>query len=167
MGAINRFKGIVPLSQVNDEALNQFDCGKLALNLWLSQRARSNEASGGSRTYVLLSTEGRVAGFYCISNYSIAHTGIRAVIRRNMPNPIPAVLLGRLAVSRNFQGQGIGRALLRHAIENSIKVSKITGSVLLVTEAIDEEAENFYLHAGFSRIDNDLPYLAIKLHDVN
>lgn len=103
-----RLDGIYPLSAISDEQLSEFDCGKLSLNTWFEQKSRSNEASGGSRTYVLLTLDGKVAGFYCISNYCLAHEGARAAIRRNMPDPIPAVLLGRLAISKKKSGAWIG-----------------------------------------------------------
>lgn len=156
--------GIYSLDKISDEQLIQFDCGKLSLNEWLKQKARSNEVSGGSHTYVLLTLTGKVAGFYCLSNFCLAHDGIRAMIRRNMPNPIPAILLGRLAISKDYQGRGIGRALLRHAIEKARRVSEITGAALLITEPLNENASSFYLHVGFAPVGKNLPFLAIKLH---
>lgn len=161
-----RFDGIYRLSAISDDQLSKFDCGKLALNSWFEQKARSNEVRGGSRTYVLLSADGEVAGFYCISNYCLVHEGTKAAIRRNMPNPIPAVLLGRLAVAKKYQGLGIGRALLRHALENFLKVAEITGAALFITEPIDEDASAFYLHCGFQEVGKDLPFFAIKLSQV-
>lgn len=159
-----RFAGIYPLSTVSDKQLSDFDCGKGSLNSWLEQRARSNEVAGGSRTYILLTMDGEVAGFYTLSNYCIGHEGMRATLRRNMPDPIPAVLLGRLAISQKYHGNGIGRSLLRHAIENACKVAKITGAALFITEPIDSSASDFYKHCGFSQVGRDLPFLAIKLH---
>ena len=156
--------GIYPLSVVTNEQLRSFDCGKISLNAWLELRARSNEAIGGSRTYVLLAENGSAAGFYCLANYCLAHEGTRAVIRRNMPDPIPAILLGRLAVAQDYQGQGIGRALLRHALENARKAAEITAAALFLTEPIDEAAEAFYLKCGFSRMGSSLPFLGIRLH---
>ena len=159
-----RFAGIYPLSVVTDKQLSGFDCGKISLNSWLEQRARSNEVAGGSRTYVLLTLDGEVAGFYTLSNYCIDHEGMRAILRRNMPDPIPAVLLGRLAISQKYHHNGIGRALLRHAIENACKVAEITGAALFITEPIDSGAAAFYQHCGFSPVGKTLPFLAIKLH---
>lgn len=156
--------GIYPLSAASDEQLRSFDCGKLSLNTWLEQRARNNEVSGGSRTFILLAKDGSVAGYYSLANHCLAHEGTRAVLRRNMPDPIPAILLGRLAVSKNFQGLGIGRALLRHAIENARRASEITAAALFLTEPIDEAASRFYLACGFARVGNSLPFLGIRLH---
>ena len=108
--------GIYSLDKISDEQLIQFDCGKLSLNEWLKQKARSNEVSGGSRTYVLLTLTGKVAGFYCLSNFCLAHDGIRAMIRRNMPNPIPAILLGRLAISKDYQGRWTASPVLEDKV---------------------------------------------------
>ena len=166
MNKVSELSGIFSLSFLSDVQLASFDCGKLSLNAWLAQKARGNEISGGSRTYVLLTTEAEIAGFYTLSNYCIAHEGMGAVIKRNMPNPIPAVLLGRLAVSRQYQGKGIGRILLRHAIEKSCKVAEITGAVLLITEPIDAAAMCFYTRCGFESIGAQLPFLAVNLHKI-
>ena len=156
--------GIYPLSAASDEQLRGFDCGKLSLNAWLEQKARHNEANGGSRTFILLARDGSIAGYYSLVNHCLAHEGTRAVLRRNMPDPIPAILLGRLAVSKNFQGLGIGRSLLRHAIEIARRVAEISAAALLLTEPIDEAAFRFYLACGFSRVGNSLPFLGIRLH---
>lgn len=164
MSGLGSVQGIFPLSSISDEQLDNFDCGKLSLNIWLSSRARANEANGGSRTYVLLSSTGEIVGFYCLSNHCLSHRGIRAVLRRNMPDPIPAILLGRLAVSVKYQGKGIGTVLLRHSIETSQKVSQITGASLLVVHPLDDLATQFYLRAGFERMGKELPFLAIKLY---
>lgn len=155
-------KGIFPLWQITNTQLEQFDCGKEVLNFWLKKKAKANDLNGGSRTFILLSRCDVVVGFYCLSNYSIEHNGVRAALRRNMPNPIPAVLLGRLAVSAKFQRQGIGRLLLRSAVENFQKVSLLTGAALLLTEPIDEAAKNFYLRFGFTSIGKNQPFLALR-----
>lgn len=156
--------GIYPLSVASDEQLRGFDCGKLSLNIWLEQRARNNELSGGSRTFILVAKDGSVAGYYSLANHCLAHEGTRAVLRRDMPDPIPAILLGRLAVSKNCQGLGIGRSLLRHAIENTRRASEITAAAIFLTEPIDEVASRFYPACGFARVGNSLPFLGIRLH---
>lgn len=161
---MTNLEGICPLSATGEEQLRGFDCGKLSLNAWLQEKARNNEANGGCRTFILLARDGSVAGYYSLANHCLAHEGARAVLRRNMPDPIPAVLLGRLAVSKNLQGLGIGRSLLRHAIENARRASEITAAALLLTEPIDEAACRFYLACGFARVGNSLPFLGMRLH---
>lgn len=155
--------GIVPLASVTDKALELFDCDNVVLNRWLRTRARTNELSGVSRTYALITKSNVVVGFYCLSNHALLHESVNARIRRNMPNPIPVILLGRLAVDRRFQSQGIGKALLRHAIEKSLQASKIIGCRALVTEPIDESARNFYLKQGFMEVKQNSPMLIFQL----
>lgn len=162
----NRFKGIVRLDQVSAEQLKAFDCGKTVLNNWLVTRARANDVSGGSRTYLLITGDDRVAGFFCLSNYALVHEEVKASVRRNMPNPIPATLLGRLAVSRDMQGQGIGSSLLRYAVSLAVKVAEFTNSAVLVTEPIDEGAFNFYRRFGFEAIKIGASMLMLRLNAV-
>ena len=123
----------------------------------------ANDVNGGSRTYLLISGDDRVAGFFCLSNYSLVHQAVKASVRRNMPNPIPATLLGRLAVSKDFQGQGVGGSLLRYAITLAVKAAEITNSAVLVTEPIDEAACGFYRHAGFEPIKAGTSMLMLRI----
>lgn len=95
--------------------LDSFCCGESLLDTWLKTRARKNEASGASRTYVITRSND-VVGYYSLAVGSVSHALVPGRIRRNMPDPIPVMLLARLAVDTSLQGQGIGRALLRDAI---------------------------------------------------
>jgi hypothetical protein len=99
-----------PLAAEDD--LEQFDSGTPPLDDWLKRRARQNEAGGASRTYVI--TEGRrVVGYYSLAAGSVLHTEATGKVRRNMPDPVPVALLGRLAIDRAWQGRGLGSAQLR------------------------------------------------------
>lgn len=164
--AANRFKGIVRLDQASDEQLKAFDCGKTVLNNWLVTRARANDVNGGSRTYLLITGDDRVAGYFCLSNYALVHEEVKASVRRNMPNPIPATLLGRLAVSSELQGQDIGSSLLRYAVSLAVKVAEFTNSAVLVTEPIDESAFAFYRMFGFEPVKAGASLLMLRLHAV-
>jgi predicted N-acetyltransferase YhbS len=95
--------------------LQLFDSAHDSLDEWLRRRARANQVSGASRTYVVCEAE-RVVGYYCLSSGALAVVDAPGPIRRNMPDPIPLSVLGRLAIDRNWQGKGIGAALLRMAI---------------------------------------------------
>lgn len=131
-----------------DHDFSQFDSGRPILDDWLRQRAIKNEGSGASRTYVVC--EGaRVVGYYCLSNGSVESKQTPGKVRRNMPDPIPVMLMGRLAVDRSQQGKGIGRALLKDAILRTLKAADIAGMRALLVHALDEEAVKFYLHNGF------------------
>ncbi len=98
---------ISPIPLSTDHKTTAFDCGSDSLNEWLIRRALKNEYNGGSRTYVVCENN-QVAGYYAIAAGSIARRDAPGRLRRNMPDPIPALVLCRLAVARRFQGLGIG-----------------------------------------------------------
>jgi len=137
---------LIPIAETHD--LDSFDCGVQLLNDWLKKRALPNDRSGASRTYVLCQ-ETTVIGYYCLATGAVDHDVSPSQLRRNMPNPIPVVVLGRLAVDRRLQNQKLGRVLLRDAILRAIQVAKIAGAVALVVHALSDLARQFYLSSGF------------------
>jgi len=143
MGKLNS-----PISLTVDHQTAGFDCGIDSLNEWLIRRALKNEYGGGSRTYVVCNGK-RVAGYYAIAAGSIAREGSPGRVRRNMPDPIPALILGRLAVDQGWQGAGIGQGLLKDVLARSINVSQQIGARVLIVHALNNKAEVFYLKHGF------------------
>ena len=131
-----------------DHVVAAFDSGRPVLDGWLVSRALRNEREGGSRTYVV-SDGGAVVAYYCLSAGSVMHRVAPGRIRRNMPDPIPVVLLGRLAVARSHQGRGIARALARDAVLRTLQAAEIAGIRALLVHALDEGAAAFYRHLGF------------------
>ena len=94
----------VRLKPEHREALDKFECGERALDLWLPTKALPNDVTGGSRTFVSFSTEtGELAGFFSLASHSVEHDDLRAKLRRNKPSPLPTILLGRLAVSKRCE----------------------------------------------------------------
>jgi len=140
-----------PVSLAVDHQTTGFDCAVDSLNEWLIRRAMKNEYGGGSRTYVVCDGN-QVVGYYAISAGSIARGESPGRIRRNMPDPIPALILGRLAVDRRCQGAGIGQGLLKDAVARSINVSEQVGARVLIVHALNDKAEAFYLKHGFAMI---------------
>ena len=137
-----------PISEAHD--LSAFDSGEPTLDDWLRRRALRNEMGGGSRTYVVCTIPGkRVVAYYCLAAGAVAHAGTSTRIRRNMPDPVPVIVIGRLAVDRAFQGQSLGRALLRDAILRTIQAAGIAGIRAILVHAISEEARRFYERCGF------------------
>jgi GNAT superfamily N-acetyltransferase len=141
-----RISAPVPLGAEHD--LDAFDCGVPALDEWLKQRARKNEVAGASRTYVVC-VQNTVIGYYCLAAGAIAHPEAPKALRRNMPDPIPVMVLGRLAIDRHYQNRGIGRALLRDAVLHALEAAEIAGVKALLVHAISEEAKRFYFSRGF------------------
>lgn len=128
--------------------IRDFDCGEPSLNDWLKNRALKNERAGASRTYVVCRGQ-VVVGYYCLAAGAIARDDAPKVMRRNMPDPIPILVMGRLAIDHRYQNQGIGRALLRDAVLRAIQTASIIGVTALLVHAISEEAKRFYLSRGF------------------
>ncbi|WP_035261523.1 GNAT family N-acetyltransferase [Desulfonatronum lacustre] len=129
-------------------SLEDFDCGVAVLNSWLIKQALRNEASGASRTFIV-GKEKKVAGYYALAVGSVERVRASAKIRRNMPEPVPVMVLGRLAVDLQWQGLGVGQGLLKDALLRTVAVSRQAGIRALVVHAISQEARLFYIRHGF------------------
>lgn len=125
-----------------------FDSGEATLDEWLRKRALKNSSSGGSRCFVICQGK-TVTGYYSLSAGAVAHEVAPKPMRRNMPDPLPAMLLGRLAVDRRYHNQGLGSALLRDAMLRTFSISQETGVALMFVHALNDEAKQFYLSRGF------------------
>jgi len=137
-----------PITEAHD--LSRFDSGERSLDDWLRRRALKNEASGGSRTYVVCSgTRKRVVAYYCLAAGAVALAGTPGRARRNTPDPIPVMVIGCLAVDRSVQGQGLGKALLQDAILRTLQATEIVGIRAILVHAISEDARQFYVRCGF------------------
>lgn len=124
-----------------------FDCGVASLDAWLQRRAAANQCSGTSRTFVVCDG-GRVVGYYALASSAIVPAVAPGRFRRNMPDPVPVVVLGRLAVARTHHGQGLGRALFQDAARRVIHAAEAIGIRGLVMHVLSEEAKAFYLRLG-------------------
>lgn len=123
--------------------LISFDCGKAVLNDWLRKKAWQNEQFGASRTYVICS-ENQIVGYYSLANGSVTRTIAPSNIRRKMPEPIPVMVLGKLAVDINHQGKGIGFGLVKDAVLRTLQACQIAGIRAILVHALDEKAKQFY-----------------------
>ena len=131
-----------------DHDLSEFECGEPSLDHWLRQRALQNEESGASRTYVVCAGQ-QVVGYYALAVGAVAHAEAPGRVRRNMPDPVPVMIIGRLAVHRDFQGRRIGPALLRDAVLRTLQAADIAGVRAILVHAISEQARRFYEDCGF------------------
>ena len=125
-----------------------FCCGQLILDDWLKKRALKNERAGASRTYVVCNGN-EVIAYYALTVGHVAHEFSPSSVKRNMPDPIPVMLLGRLAIDQRYQGQGLGLALLRDAVLRTLNAASIAGIKALLVHALGEKAKGFYVAAGF------------------
>ena len=132
-----------------DHDVSAFDSSVPELDVWLKRRALQNEASGASRTYVVVAG-GRVVGYYALATGAVAQREATGRVRRNMPEPIPVMVIGRLAVDREHQGKAVGSALLKDALLRTVNAASIAGIRAVLLHAISEDAKRFYEKAGFS-----------------
>ena len=163
MGEVSRLLPPDLLAEAHD--LDEFNCGEASLDDWLRRRARANQASGASRTYVVC--EGRrVVAYYALASGVVTVESAPGRFRRNMPNPIPVAVLARLAVDKDWKGQGIGRALFRDAAHRVAQAADVIGIRGSVVHAISEEAKSFYLALGFDASPREPMTLMVTLSDV-
>lgn len=129
--------------------LAEFDSGTATLDDWLRRRALANQVSGASRIYVVATEERRVLGYYALASGALVHADAPGRIRRNMPDPVPMAVLGRLAIDRSMQRRGLGAALLQDAVLRVKQAASILGIRGILVHAISEDARAFYEHHGF------------------
>ena len=159
MGAITAPEPITP-----SHLIEAFACGIPVLDDWLKRRALKNEVSGASRTFVVCH-DGQVVGYYALATGSVEHRDAPGKLRRNMPDPIPMMVLGRLAVDQRWQRAGIGRGLLKDAVLRSVSVSQQAGVKALLVHVLSEDAKTFYVRNGFLESPLDPMTLIISLQD--
>jgi predicted N-acetyltransferase YhbS len=136
-----------------------------SLDQWLKRRAQKNQASGASRTFVVC--EGaRVVAYYALASGAVTVNEAPGRFRRNMPEPIPVVVLARLAVDRSLQGRGIGRALMRDAGLRVLQAADTIGIRGLIAHALSQNAKDFYVQLGFEPSPLDPMTLMITLADL-
>lgn len=132
---------------LSNHKVETFDSGIASLDHWLKRRAARNQVSGASRTYVVCDDDA-VAGYYALASGAVATLAAPGKFRRNMPEPIPVVMLGRLAVASAYQGQGLGRALFQDAALRVIHAADSIGIRGMLVHAVSEDAKAFYIKLG-------------------
>jgi predicted N-acetyltransferase YhbS len=140
-----------PTPLISTHLVTDFDCGVESLNEWLDKRAWKNQVLGVSRTFVI-TNDNIVVGYYCLSSAAIDRIELPKAKQRNMPDPIPAILIGRLAVDLRYQGKKIGLSLLQDAICRIITAAQSVGVAYILVHALDDAAKRFYEMNGFEAI---------------
>lgn len=138
-----------PVLLTQDHQVNSFSCGESVLDEWLKRRALANNVSGASRTFVVVDESQQVMGYYALAAGAVAHQESPRAIRQNMPDPVPVMVLARLAVDVRAQGIKLGAALLRDAVQRCVLVSQNAGVRAMLVHALNDQARQFYEHYGF------------------
>ncbi len=145
MGVVNK-----PELLNSNHTTADFNCDDVTLNEWLSKKALKNQKNKASQTFVICNDD-KVIGYYALATGSVERMKAPKSLARNMPNPIPVIVLGRLAIDTEFHGRGLGSgsALLKDAIQRTIYISENVGVKALLVHAISDAAKSFYLHHNF------------------
>lgn len=150
-----------------DHQLTNFNSGNPSLDAWLVKQALKNQSRGFSKVYVVTNTDtSDVVGYYAVAMGSVQRNDATPALRRNSPETIPMVVLGRLAVDSRFHSQGIGAGLLKDCvIRSAASMAAVGGSGLLV-HAIDDSAAAFYTKFGFSASPLNSRTLMARIKDI-
>ena len=149
-----------PQPLADHHVLGAFECGEPSLDDWLKRRATGNQSSGSSRTYVVCVGDA-VIGYYCLAAGALGHSDAPGALRRNRPDPIPVMVLGRLAVHKEHHQAGLGTALLRDALRRTLQAAEIAGIAALLVHALSEDAKRFYRSCGL--IDSPIKPMTLCL----
>lgn len=144
--------------------LEEFACGEASLDEWLRRRALANQLSGASRTFVVADQQGRVHGYYAMAAGAVSHQLATSGVRRNMPDPVPVMVLARLAIDHRVHGIKLGAALLQDAVNRAVTVSQNTGVRALLVHALHDRAKQFYEHYGFQESPHHPLTLMLRLN---
>lgn len=142
-----------------------FDCGKAPLNDWLTRHARKNEGRA-SRTYVVCDNEGKAIGYYALATGSVSHDNAPKALKANRPNPTSLMVIGRLAVDKNYQGKGLGADLLRDALSRALNASRIAGARAVIVHVKDDDVVPFYAGFGFLSFPDDSRRMFITMKSI-
>lgn len=161
----NNLKGVFPIEEQHKTV--DFDCGIEVLNTYLKKHAFQNHHNNSSKTYVALTGENTVIGYFSLAYGSVGYEEAPSRISRGLGQyPIPILVLARFAVDNTFKGKGLGRALLKQALLKALRASEIAGLRAVVVHAKDENVRSFYERFGFSQSPIDEMHLFLLLKDI-
>lgn len=142
-----------------DDDRTAFDCGRDSLNQWFRRHAWHNQEGNVSRTNVVCDpVTGAIAGYVTLSTAQVERGHLPKAAQRNRPDPIPAVLLGQLAIDRRYQGKGYAKSLLLFALTTAVRLARDVGCFGVITHPLDDDVRAFYRRFGFE----DLPFDPVR-----
>jgi GNAT superfamily N-acetyltransferase len=154
-----------PVPLADHHQLEPFHSGVPTLDDWLKRRAMANQVSGASRSFVVCA-EKTVVGYHALASGAVSAAAASGRFRRNMPDPIPVAVLGRLAIDRAYHGKGIGRALFRDSALRVMQAAEAIGIRGMLVHAISDQAKAFYLALGLSPSPLEPMTLMVTLADL-
>ncbi len=152
-----------PESLHSGHIVDDFCSGEASLDMWLKRRALINQGTGASRTFVVADSRLVVAGYYAMAAGAVDHAVATGAVRRNMPDPVPVLVLARLATDLKARGRMLGAWLLRDAVLRARRVAVEAGVRAMLVHAISESARSFYLHHGFEQSRHNPMTLMLSL----
>ena len=162
-----KFLKPVPLSIEHRELLDSFDCQSDAINDWLKRHVIKNQLAGVSRSYLVFDDNNFLAGYFSVRVGVIDHSVLSAAFKKNLPNPLPILLLGRLGVDVKYQGLGLAKAMVYKTISLGYEVASVASCWAVVVEPLTENLTPFYLKLGFIKTKAERPLLIFRLQDKN
>lgn len=150
----------------DEHVLDVFSCGKPELDDWLMKKALKNHKRNNTRVYVVCDDNNKVIGYYAIAMGSVQRESALSSLKRNSPNPIPMVVLARLAVDEGYKGRGIGVGLLKDCVLRSVHAMNVVGGAGILVHALDDEAKTFYKRFGFNESPIDAMTLMARVIDI-
>lgn len=154
-----------PVKLENSHETGDFDCGREPLNRWLKERALQNIERGISQTFVVRDGNA-VVGYYCLAGGSVYHTDAIRKVKGQAPDPVPVVILGRLAVHRAYHGNGIGKGLLKDAVLRAACAGETIGLRAMLVHAKDDDAIKFYRKFGFKQSPTNEYTLMVTMREI-
>jgi GNAT superfamily N-acetyltransferase len=133
----------------NEHNVEKFDCSEPTLNEWLKNRAAKNNTADASRCFVICKNDNIVIGYYCLSAGAINRESAPKPMRRNMPESLPVLVLGRLAIDKDYHNKGLGSALLRDAMIRSVNIAQDARVFSILIHSLSHQAKQFYVSRGF------------------
>lgn len=153
------------LTETHD--LSDFDCGRKELNDWLVKKALKSQQRNKAKVYIVTDPNtAKVIGYYAVAMGSVQREAAIAALRRNSPNPIPMIVLARLAVNDSHHGKGIGVGLLKDCVKRSVHAMNVVGGPGILVHAIDDSAKKFYTRFGFKDSTFDPMVLMARVKDI-
>lgn len=147
--------------------IDQFDCGREALNRFLQRHALANQSANAARTYVVCGQGNRVVGCYSLAVGAVEHGSAPGRITRGLARHlVPVMLLARLAVDQTVQGSGLGKALIKDALLRTAQAAGIAGIRALLVHAKDDEAKSWYERFDFECSPTDPYHLFLLMKDI-